>query len=56
MRPAPEKMTFDDLALMAMEGLDGIEADTLVKVVRVMFGATVRWSNKDDAYLVRLPE
>jgi|KBSMisStaDraftv2_1062788.scaffolds.fasta_scaffold00048_60 hypothetical protein len=50
----PEELTFDDLALMVAEGLDGIEAETLEKVVRVMFDATVQWSEEKDRYLVTL--
>ena len=55
-KPVVEEMDFDRLCTMVMEGLDGIEADTLVKVARVMFGAKIRWSEEKDCYLVRLPE
>ena len=41
---------------MVMEGLDGIEPAILVKVARLMFNAKIRWSNKDDAYLVRMED
>jgi len=49
-----EEMTCADLALMVAEGLADIEAETLEKVVRVMFDATVQWNEEKDCYLVKL--
>jgi len=54
MKPPAEEMTYEDMQLMVAEGVNDIDADKLVKVMRVMFDATVRWNNAKDRYLVRL--
>jgi hypothetical protein len=41
---------------MVAEGLEDMDAETLVKVVRAMYGARIRWSNAKDCYLVNLPD
>lgn len=50
----PVEMTFAGLQLMVAEGLADIEAETLEKVVRVMFDATVEWDEEKDRYLVTI--
>jgi len=55
LKPPAEEMTYEDMQLMVAEGVNDIDADKLVKVMRVMFDATVRWNNAKDRYLVRLP-
>jgi hypothetical protein len=52
----PQGMTYEDLRLMVAEGLEDMDAETLVKVVRAMYGARIRWSNAKDCYLVNLPD
>lgn len=53
----PQDMTFDDLATMAYEAMDGIDEKQLVKILRVqMPGIKIRWSAKADAYVVTIPE
>ena len=50
-------MTFDDLSLLAMESLDGIDDKQLVKMLRVVIpGIKIRWSYNDDCYWVTMPD
>lgn len=53
-REPPAEMTFEDMQLLVAEGINDIDSDHLVKVIRVMFDAKVRWSEAKDRYLVRM--
>jgi len=51
-----EKKSYDDLVMMAMESLDGIEAKKLVLVTAILLDIHILWSDEHDAYLVYWPD
>ena len=52
-----ERMTFDDLATMAYEAMDGIDEEQLLKVLPVLVpGIEIKWNEEADRYDVTIPD